>query len=165
MSAWMGAEKPVAGALHLVRFKDPWYILLKPISWKPAPGQGVLPAIDVPKGFTTDFASIPQVFWTLLRPDGEYSYPAIIHDYLYWSQRISRDKADKIFNLAMGDFGIDTITKTAVHGAVRAGGGPPWQRNAEAKARGEKRVLKRFPEDPRVTFTQWRKEPDVFADE
>lgn len=43
--------------------------------------------IAVPKGFVTDFASIPQGLWSLgLSPHGRYGRAAVIHDYLYWSQ-------------------------------------------------------------------------------
>lgn len=38
--------------------------------------------IVVPKGFVTDFASIPQPLWSLgLSPHGQYSRAAVIHDY------------------------------------------------------------------------------------
>jgi hypothetical protein len=47
--------------------------------------------ISVPKGFVTDFASIPQGLWSLgLSPHGQYSRAAVIHDYLYWSQGCTR---------------------------------------------------------------------------
>jgi hypothetical protein len=165
MSEWMSAAKPVSGALHMSRFKDPMYFLTKPISWKPAPGYESLPQVEVPKGFVTDLASIPRLFWSLLRPDGEYTYPAIIHDYLYWIQPIKREKADLVFRLAMEDFRIDAATAFVIYNAVRLGGGPAWQSNADQRARGERRILKRFPEDPRVNWDEWKKEPDVFAAE
>src|SRR5262245_61834039 len=47
--------------------------------------------IVVPKGFVTDFASIPQALWSLgLSPHGQYSRAAVIHDFLYWTQGCSR---------------------------------------------------------------------------
>jgi hypothetical protein len=163
MSEWMSVAKPVSGALHISRFKDPIYFLTKPITWTPPPEQASLPRVDVPKGFVTDLASIPRVFWSLLRPDGEYTYPAIIHDYLYWTQNISREKADLVFRLAMEDFSINPVTALTIYNAVRLGGDSAWQSNADQKARGQKRILKRFPEDPRVTWAEWKQEPDVFV--
>jgi hypothetical protein len=163
MSEWMSAAKPVSGALHLSRFKDPIYFLTKPISWTPASERDSLPHVEVPKGFVTDLASIPRVFWSLLRPDGEYTYPAIIHDYLYWTQDISRDKADLVFRLAMEDFRINPATAAIIYSAVRAGGGSAWQSNADQRARGERHFLRLFPEDPRVTWAEWKKDPDVFT--
>lgn len=162
MSEWMSAEKPVSGALYLSRFKDPVYFLTKPIAWSPLLERDSLPRVDVPKGFVTDLASVPRVFWSLLRPDGEYTYAAIIHDYLYWTQTISREKADLLFRYAMEDFKISAATALTIYNAIRLGGGSAWHSNADKKLKGEKRVLKRFPEDPRVTWAEWRKEPGVF---
>lgn len=39
--------------------------------------------IKIPKGFITDYASIPRVFWVFLPPYQKlYGKPAILHDYL-----------------------------------------------------------------------------------
>src|SRR3954447_4214512 len=138
MSAWMNGGKDVSGALLLRRFKDPMYILEEPIVWKPsADTREPVPKIEVPKGFVTDLASIPRAFWSLLRPDGEYAYPAIIHDYLYWSQKTSREEADLIFRLAMKDFDIDSATALTIYKLVRVGGGSAWQANFDLKVQGE----------------------------
>lgn len=40
-------------------------------------------ALTAPAGMTTDFASIPRVFWPVLPPDGEYAFAAVIHDDCY----------------------------------------------------------------------------------
>jgi hypothetical protein len=166
MSAWMDVGKDVSGALLLRRFKDPMYILEEPIAWKPAADtKEPLPMVQVPKGFVTDLASIPRAFWSLLRPDGEYVYAAIIHDYLYWTQKTSREDADLIFRLAMKDFEVDAATAITIYKAVRLAGGSSWQTNIDLKTRGEHRFLKRFPEDPRITWDKWKKEPDVFAED
>jgi len=165
MNDWMAATKLPVGALHVSRFKDPIYFLTKPISWKPNPGQEQFGEVTVPKGFVTDFASIPRPFWSLLRPDGEYTYPAIIHDFLYWNQDRTRDKADMIFKLGMEDFRINAATIAIIYNAVRLGGESSWRENASEKARGEKRILVKFPQDPRITWDQWKKEPDVFGSE
>jgi Protein of unknown function (DUF1353) len=162
MNEWMGASKAPAGTLYLSRFKDPIYFLLKPITWKPNPGQDNLPEVHVPKGFVTDLTSVPRIFWTLLRPDGDYTYPAIIHDFLYWTQYLPRPSADLIFEFAMQDFGIDSTTTATIYHAVRLAGQSAWDQNAADKASGEKRVLKRYPQDPRITWAQWKMRPDVF---
>ena len=81
-----GEQAPV-GALYVGRFADPVYFLRESIGWKPnPPQQTAYEPVQVPVGFVTDFASIPRLFWSLLRPDGLYAYAAIIHDYLYWEQ-------------------------------------------------------------------------------
>ncbi len=115
MTEWMqGVSKSPGGVLKLSRFREPIYFLLAPISWTPNPGQTGSETVTAPTGFVTDLASIPAVFYSLLRPDGEYAYAAIIHDYLYWTQTRSRDEADDIFNLAMEDFEIGTIKRNTI---------------------------------------------------
>lgn len=66
------------------------YIVEGPISWAPDGDQQGLPAFTVPKGFVTDLASVPSVFWSVLRPDGEYAYAAILHDYLLGTAVVQR---------------------------------------------------------------------------
>ena len=39
--------------------------------------------VVVPKGFVTDFASIPRIFWGLIEPDGPLYLGAILHDFGY----------------------------------------------------------------------------------
>ena len=50
MQGWMKGTKAVGGALDLRRFKDPFWLLLDKISWKPNPGEEPLPPVTVPKG-------------------------------------------------------------------------------------------------------------------
>jgi Protein of unknown function (DUF1353) len=168
MAEWMdtwtrdNARDP-QGSLFVYRFKDPMWALLKPIGWRPNdPNSKILP-VAVPSGFVTDFASIPRAFYSLLRPDGEYTYPAIIHDYLYWTQLRSRVESDEIIRLAMIDFKIDSLTVQIIYRAVRSFGGAAWDENKRLKAAGEKRFLAKFPEDPRVTWTEWKQDASVFA--
>ena len=39
-------------------------------------------SIDVPVGYRTDFASIPQFFWRILPPLGRHGKAAVVHDLL-----------------------------------------------------------------------------------
>jgi hypothetical protein len=159
-----GAPQMPVGPLRLSRFKDPTYFLLQSISWKPNPEQtGRFAPVEVPAGFVTDFASVPRFFWSVLRPDGEYTYPAIIHDYLYWVQSRPREVADSILLLAMEDFRINERTRMLIYQSVRDFGYSAWNENAKLKAQGEKRILKEFPEDPTLTWENWRRRPGVFA--
>jgi hypothetical protein len=162
MNEWIVARKAPVGTLHLSRFREPIYFLTRPIGWTPDTGDARFAPVTVPVGFVTDFASIPQAFWSLLRPDGEYTYPAIIHDYLYWTQTRSRYEADAIFKIAMSEFELDGPLVGTIYTAVRLGGFASWRSNANAKARGERRVLKVFPSDPRIRWDDWRRRPDVF---
>jgi hypothetical protein len=163
VTEWHSNARPVAGALVLARFADPIYVVTKPITWTPNPAQqGAYKAVTVPVGFVTDFASIPRVFWSALRPDGDYGYAAIIHDYLYWEQSVPKNTADDILRFAMEDFQVNPATVALIHRAVQLGGGMAWEGNAKLKAVGEKRVLKRLPEDPTTRWADWKKRSDVF---
>lgn len=163
MKQWMEAKR-VDGPLIISRFADPMYFLVQPISWMPNPDQSAqYKRVDVPIGFVTDLASIPRVFWSLLRPDGEYAYAAIIHDYLYWTQTTTREAADHILKFAMEDFKVSSASVTTIFDAVRIGGKAAWDDNAKLRKNGEKRVLSQFPSDPTVRWDTWKQQRDVFA--
>jgi hypothetical protein len=154
------------GPLAFGRFVERMYFLMRPIHWSPTPGvaeQKGYPAVTVPIGFVTDLASIPQIFYSLLPPDGPYTFPAIIHDYLYWSQTGSKSQADHILNFGMEDFKVDNLTRDTIYNAVHFAGQSAWNGNAKLKAKGEKRILARFPEDPTTLWVDWKKNPRNFA--
>ncbi|WP_245591415.1 DUF1353 domain-containing protein [Derxia gummosa] len=149
------APGAVAGALHMGRFRDRVYYLDKEIKWFPDPGQDA-PAIVVPAGFVTDLASIPRVFWSALPPDGAYTFPAIVHDYLYWIQKYPRETADRVLRYGMDDMKVSSDVAAIIYTAVRVGGGSAWASNARLKQGGEMRLLREFPDDPRTTWAEWK---------
>lgn len=149
------APGAVAGALHMGRFRDRIYYLDKEIKWSPGPGQDA-PAVVVPAGFVTDLASIPRVFWSVLPTDGAYTFPAIVHDYLYWVQKYPRNTADSVFRYGMDDMKVSSVVAATIYAAVRAGGGSAWADNARRKQNGEMRLLREFPDNPATTWEEWR---------
>lgn len=159
---WIESTKAVSGALHLGRFSDPTYFTTKAINWTPNPGQDSFKRVRVPAGFVTDLTSIPREFWSFLRPDGNYTYPAIIHDYLYWEQNVTKDQADLIFKYGMQDFKIDPITINTIIAAVKLGGQSAWNSNTKLKASGEKRIIKIYPEDPTISWAQWKIKLNIY---
>jgi hypothetical protein len=162
MRAWMEQSRTAVGMLYVGRFADPIYFLTQPITWKPNKGQEHYKEVTVPVGFVTDFASIPRLFWSLLRPDGNYAYAAVLHDYLYWTQERPRGECDMILKLGMEDFSINTTTVRTIYDAVRTGGGPAWSENARLRRAGEKRILKRLPQDPTTTWKVWQRDAGNF---
>ncbi|WP_210249059.1 MULTISPECIES: DUF1353 domain-containing protein [unclassified Bradyrhizobium] len=157
-------SEAAVGVLFVGRFRDPMYFLTSPISWHPNSGQdGDLAPIEVPAGFVTDFASIPRIFWSIFRPDGDYAHAAVIHDYLYWTQSRPRNVADQILKRDMQDLRVDRNSVAEIYSAVRTFGSGAWNDNATLKANGEKRILKIYPNDPSILWSDWKKRPDVFA--
>lgn len=90
--------------------------------------------ITVPKGATTDFASIPRIFWSIYPPYGLYGKAAIIHDYLYrnggyinikedglpiFMKNFTRIECDEIFLDGMECLGVNKFTRYAMYRMVR----------------------------------------------
>lgn len=141
---------------------DYWF-LLKPIKWTADEPQDIdVSEVKVPTGFVTDFASIPQVFYAVLPPIGRYTYAAILHDYLYWFQPCERGQADDVLNRCMQEMGVAAKDRLTIYNAVKLGGGPSWKKNAAARTAGERRVLKRFPNDPMISWDIWKSDHENF---
>jgi len=84
--------------------------------------------IIVPRGYITDLASIPRVFRNVFNVNGPLRAPAVLHDWLYSSQRFTRAQSDAIFLEAMEARGIDTAERYAVYAAVRSFGWAYWNK-------------------------------------
>ena len=96
-------------------------------------------AIRVPKGFITDFASVPKAFWSIIPPYGKYTKAAVLHDYLYhmkgfpketWKSEIpyTRKECDRIFLQAMKVLGVSLVKRGIMYNAVRWFGAKKWNK-------------------------------------
>jgi Protein of unknown function (DUF1353) len=147
------------------RFLDPVFYLLEPFTWTPnAPNVSNIQPVTVPKGFVSDLASVPRVFYSLYRPDGEYSQAAVVHDYLYWTQERSKKETDLIFKIAMEDLELSRLDVSILYAAVALLGNSAWVKNRQLKAAGEQRILKVFPDpkDVKTRWVDWKRSPSVF---
>ena len=80
--------------------------------------------ITIPVGFTTDFASIPRIFYSFIpRMGWRYNYASLLHDYLYsrdcFDLGITRSEADKIFLDAMDLLGVRRWRRVIMYYGVR----------------------------------------------
>lgn len=90
---------------------------------------GVWPGeIVVPKGFKTDFASIPRGLWNILPPIGSYDKAAVLHDFLYQTNGVTRKQADDVLLEAMTVSGTSKWVRWAIYSGVRIGGWVVWNR-------------------------------------
>lgn len=80
----------------------------------------------IPKGFITDFASIPKIFWSILPPFGKYSLASIIHDHMYRINYNNRKFADEEFLLQMKHNGVHYIIRNIMYLTVRCFGSSRW---------------------------------------
>lgn len=165
MKQWLGLGTKAIGPAVLQPFAEmDNFIVYQPITWVPpdkAPPD--LPrSVKVPKGFVTDLATIPRFFWWVLPPQGNYGHAAILHDWLYWDRKTTREVADRVFDVAMDEMAVAPPVRKAMWAAVRLYGGRYWDEAAREKARGVNRVLIKFPESAIVPWKDWRQRPDVF---
>jgi hypothetical protein len=74
---------------------------------------------NIPKGFKTDFASVPRLFWNLFPPYGRYGKAAVLHDYLYSYKILPKHEADLEFYEAMKVLEVDKITIKILYLSVK----------------------------------------------
>lgn len=89
--------------------------------------------IWIHKGFTCDGCSIPKFFWRIVGTpmDFDYLLEAIVHDYLYRYQQVSRARADKVFFMMLNK-PETKYRRYFIYIAVRAFGWIAWRKNKKA---------------------------------
>lgn len=89
--------------------------------------------VRVPKGYTTDFATVPRFLWNIVPPWGTYGKACVVHDYLLDNghqiikadkvgerlSTVTRKKVDKIFLEAMEVLEVNYVLRYAMYAAVR----------------------------------------------
>ena len=98
-------------------------------------------SVTVPPGFVTDLASIPQVLQSIIRQNGLYLLPAVVHDYLYWKQTCTREQSDQILLFAMIENRVSDLHRIAIYEAVKAAGRFAWDSNARERAAHLLRII------------------------
>ncbi len=166
LGEWIGPEPSRAVTRPILQpFADmDFYALFQPVYWaRPPFARNDLPRnLTVPKGFVTDLATVPRLFWQALPPSGRYGPAAIIHDWLYWQQATTREIADTIFLVVMEELDVTVATRRSMWASVRIFGGPAWEQNARERRAGEGRVLRTMPDSIKTTWAEWRQRPEVF---
>ncbi len=89
--------------------------------------------VVVPTGFLTDFASVPRLPLVYLLAGNTGHRAAVVHDFLYTTQPVSRSMADGIFRCALSDDGEPWWRAQIMYAAVRLFGGPAWSRYTSAR--------------------------------
>ncbi len=100
--------------------------LIEPFEYHPDKGK----IIKIPPNFLFDFASMPKVLWSFIgHPAGRYGPAALLHDYLYATQTLTRWKSDKIFLDAMKILKVPLWKRQVMFWGVRVGGFIAWKEN------------------------------------
>jgi Protein of unknown function (DUF1353) len=104
--------------------KDHWRVLT-PFSYKIDEESWV----TIPKGYLTDGASVPRLFWNMIPPWGPYGQAAVVHDLLceYLSVvrngrpvSITRAECDQLLNQAMKNLDVNPALRWMIYSAVCA---------------------------------------------
>lgn len=91
--------------------------------WKPF-------TISIPKWFEFDWASIPRLFHIIGTPMWTDTLPwALFHDYLYRTQKLTREQADQCFNELMIVTKTRAIKRAMFYSWVRMWGWVVWGQN------------------------------------
>ena len=114
--------------------------------------------VIVPRGFVTDFASIPQPLQILHAniSIGRYGNAAVVHDYLYWRQDCTREQSDNILATAMMEAGVSFLERQLIYQSVRQFGQAAWDGNRRAREAGLIRTVGPPNDQPPPTGT-WDK--------
>lgn len=89
--------------------------------------------VKVPRGFVTDFASVPKVPLVYEVLGGIAQMPATIHDYLYSTGSVSRIEADNVLLEAMEVTGVSWFKRKLIYAGVRVGGAAFYRSNQQGK--------------------------------
>lgn len=104
--------------LHTERINATTSRLLHPLIYE----SDLIGLVEVPTGFKTDFASVPRLPLTFWLAGDTAHEAAVVHDWLYTMQPVSRSKADAVFLEAMNVLGVSWWRRRAMWAAVRLGG-------------------------------------------
>lgn len=75
--------------------------------------------ITIHKGFKTDFASVPRLFWVFISPIDKHGKAAVVHDYCYKYGYYTRKRSDEIFLEAMIILNVPKWKRIAMYYSVR----------------------------------------------
>lgn len=117
---------PFTTTLYVREVDERYWKLTRPLEY-----QGNTDTFHVPAGFETDFASVPRAFWNAFPPYGKYTKAAVLHDYFYATQPISRKDADGIFRRTMKELGVGWLRRRTMYRMVRMFGWAAWRRAAK----------------------------------
>lgn len=99
-----------------------WYALALDWAW-PGP-----PAVEIPRGFTYDLASIPRALRWLVSPHEIGLAGPLVHDYLYRNGGCTRLEADQALVELMILDGVPARRRWIVYRGVRVGGRWAWRK-------------------------------------
>jgi Protein of unknown function (DUF1353) len=120
----------ILGRLPLQYGADGMWLVFGPVRYDLGRKHSGL-TITVPKGYTSDLASIHWCLRWVLHSK-EIDGPALVHDWLYNTHLVSRPIADAVFHEALLVCGVSRLKVWIMVTAVRIFGGPAYRRGPDS---------------------------------
>ena len=91
--------------------------------------------VTIPKGYMTDFESVPRVPFLFSFAKLVAVKESVLHDYMYdcMTHKVTRKFADQVFYNAMRRSGVSKFRAYPMYLAVRAFGWRPWNKDSRHK--------------------------------
>ena len=114
--------------------------LVYPFTQKHRIKRGEWVILEIPRGFVTDFASIPRLARLIIPKLGRHTKASVVHDYLYQYHNVNvheadrtyytykRKVADDLFLEGMIDLGVRHWKANLMYYGVRAFGWLAWHK-------------------------------------
>ena len=109
------------------KLKKGWVVTQTELVW-----EAIECTCTVPTGFESDLASLPWFIKPILSKLGRHQRGAILHDYLYRNQVISKAWADRQFKEAMRQDSVAGWKIKVIMSGLFAGGWLGWSKNGKA---------------------------------
>ena len=113
--------------LNTCPIDDKYWEVLEEYSYETSKG-----LVVVPKGFRTDYASVPRIFRNIINSYGKHGRAAVVHDWLYSSKctlNITREEADKIFLEIMKECDVGVFKRNLMYRMVRMFGASHFRKS------------------------------------
>jgi hypothetical protein len=100
--------------------------------------------IKVPKGYETDFGSVPRPFQAIFNAVNDISPAAIAHDWCYSVEIFERHICDKVFYDGLRDNNVGWLRAQTLYRAVRLGGWIAWPHDPKEMSEDRELYRARF---------------------
>lgn len=106
-------------SLRVEQISDEEWLLLRALVYQ---SDRLDRTLIVPRGFVTDFASVPRLPFVFWLAGGKATKAAVVHDYLYRKSGVTRADADAVFAEAMKVTGQAAWRRGLMWMGLRLGG-------------------------------------------
>ena len=111
--------KPLIVKVHAEDLKDSPFEVMEEFEFYSELYDDII--ISISKGYSTNFASVPRIFWPIVPPIGRYSKATVVHDWLIDNRdkhELDIHQINKVFKEAMEVSGVRWFYRNIMYIAV-----------------------------------------------